>query len=189
MSTNYNKLTDIRLVQLLKVGDERAYRILFDRYKELLFRHALRMTNDIELSKDIIQEVFLMLWNKRSSLQKESSLESYLYKTTRNKILDYFSHQNIVEKHREHIQQYQNEAFWYTDDYLLEKELATLIAEEKEKLSPKTRIAFELNREQGYSYKEISELLSISEKTVKKQVHNALRILRTKFNRILFLFF
>lgn len=100
--------------------------------------------------------------------------------------MDYFSHQEVVEKYREDILSFVEQGICYTDDLLLEKELAAMIEREKSKLSPRTREVFELNREQGRSYKEISALLSTSEKTIKKQVHNALRILRTKFGSFFF---
>jgi len=183
---DYKNLKEDILFHLVKADDGLAYKELFDRYKELLFRHAYRMTQDSELSKDMVQDVFLIIWNKRTAIEVSHSLESYLIKAIRNKILDYFSHQEVVEKYREDTLSFVEEGISYTDDFLLEKELAAIIEDEKSKLSPRTREVFELNREQGHSYKEISELLSTSEKTIKKQVHNALRILRTKFGSFFF---
>lgn len=186
MQYDYHNLKEETLFQLVKTNDALAYKELFDRYKELLFRHAYRMTQDSELSQDIVQDVFLVLWNKRAIIEISQSLEPYLIKSIRNKILDYFSHQEVVEKYREDVLSFVEEGVRYTDDLLLEKELAAMIEHEKSKLSPRTRQVFELNREQGHSYKEISALLSTSEKTIKKQVHNALRILRTKFGSFFF---
>ncbi|ULT23630.1 sigma-70 family RNA polymerase sigma factor [Sphingobacterium sp. E70] len=169
MQYDYHNLKEDTLFQLVKANDELAYRELFDRYKELLFRHAYRMTQDSELSKDIVQDIFLVLWNKRASIEISQSLEPYLIKSIRNKIMDYFSHQEVVEKYREDILSFVEQGICYTDDLLLEKELAAMIEREKSKLSPRTREVFELNREQGRSYKEISALLSTSEKTIKNR--------------------
>lgn len=192
MYNDYHNLKEETLFQLVKDSDELAYRELFDRYKELLFRHAQHMTKDSELSEDIVQDIFLMLWTKRTSIEINQSLESYLIKSVRNKILDYFSHQQVIEKYRDDVLSFSEQGICYTDDLVLEKELLEIIEREKCKLSPRTRDVFELNREQGHSYKEISAIFSTSEKTVKKQVHTALRILRTKFGSfflLLILFF
>ncbi len=83
------------------------------------------------------------------------------------------------------IRDFANEGSWAIEESVRERELLAIIAAEKAKLPPRMRRIYELNREQDLSYSEIGEQLDISEKTVKKQVHNALRVIRLKISSFL----
>ncbi|WP_257669896.1 RNA polymerase sigma-70 factor [Parapedobacter tibetensis] len=176
-------------MSLLNKGDHDAFTEIYDRYAELLYRHAHKVLGDTEACNDVVQDVFLMIWNRRNSLEITDSLSAYLYKTVRNKVLDYISHQQVAERYADTIRDFVNQGAWITEDYIREKELLTIIESEKAKLSPRVRQVYELNRELDLSYKQIGQQLNISEKTVKKQVHNALRIIRLKIGSLLSLSF
>lgn len=189
MNNRYSALDDITLITFIKKGEHQAFEELFHRHKQTLYRHAYRMVADTELCNDIIQEVFLAIWSKHSEWTVKTTPLAYLYQSVRNKVLDHISHEKVVARYRNDLLDFNEHGQCFTEEYLLEKELLQLIEEKKEQLPQRTREIFELNREQQLSYKEIAEKLSISEKTAKKQVHNALRYLRTKLTALLFLFF
>lgn len=173
-------LDDMTLVTLVNEGDQRAFDELFLRHKTALYRHAYRMTGDTELCNDIIQDVFLTIWAKRKNWNVHGTPLAYLYQAVRHKIFDHISHEKVVAKYMDELLHFQNYGSSYADEHLLEKDLLALIEEKKNQLPHRTKEIFELNREQQLSYKEIAEKLHISEKTAKKQVHNALRYLRAK---------
>ena len=185
--------TDKELVAKINKGDHRAFAELFNRYKEKLYRHAYRMIPDTEVCNDIIQDTFLAVWSIHENWQITDSAHPYLYQSVRNKILNYISREEVSNRYIESFQSLAQQGQCYTEEKILERELLNLIEEKKSDLAPRTREIFELNREQHLSYKEIGQKLNISEKTAKKQVHNALKYLRTKLTSflfsILFLFF
>lgn len=155
---------------------------IYNRYWAPLYRHAYRLLKDKIAAEDVVQEVFVNLWDKISTLAVQDSLNSYLYAIVRNRIL------NIIQKekiHSEYIRSFacfmeQSEAI--TDHRVREKMLREKIEKEVAHLPTKMRHIFEMSRTEHRSYREIAEELELSDKTVKKQVSNAIKILRLKLS-------
>ncbi len=186
----YDEQSDQHLLSLVGENDERAFAALYQRYKGVLYLHACRLLEDEDEAKDALQELFTKLWIKRHELELRSSLSSYLYAVLRNQILDTFAHKKVEEKYIDSLQQFLEEGECVTDDYIREKELTALIEKEVALLPKKMRTVFEMSRKVHLSYKEIAFELDISDKTVKKQMNNALRILRHKlYSALVFLSF
>lgn len=183
--TLYRSYPDTALVSLLKLGDHEAFSEIFNRFDTALYRHAYKLLTNADLCNDVVQEVFLTLWDKREALHITGPLSAYLHRAIRNKVLDVISHEQVAEKYIESIRQFADRGLWITDEAVREKELMAIIEAEKAKLPPRMREIYELNREYDLSYREIGEQLAISEKTVKKQVHNALRVIRLKLSSLL----
>lgn len=188
MKNQYTGVEDAELAQQIRSGNHRAFEELFHRYKERLYRHAYHMIPDAEICNDIIQDVFTAVWTKRKSFFIKTSIVAYLTQAVKHRILDHMSHQKVVERYLEEIYDFNKNGRCYTEESVLVRELVALIENEKSELPPRTKEIFEMNREQHMSYKEIGQMLDISEKTAKKQVHNALRYLRTKLTILLFSF-
>ena len=190
MSLLYAELSDIELLAWIKEDNAQAFATLYERYKGVMFLHAYRLLGDEDEAKDALQELFTKLWIKRQELELRSSLSAYLYTALRNQILTAISHQKVVDKYIGSLQQFLEEGCCVTDDWIREKELKEQIEREVALLPAKMRKVFELSRNLNLSYKEIAFELDISDKTVKKQMNNALRILKHKIYLILaFLFF
>jgi RNA polymerase sigma-70 factor (ECF subfamily) len=183
----YQSFTDQTLLTLLKQGDKDAYTVIYDRYKNLLYNHAYKKLGDPEEVKDVLQELFTNLWNKRVDIPVAMNLSGYLYTGIRNRILNLLSHKEVENKYLTSIQQYTQEGDYSTDLVIREKEMADLIQKEIDQLPPKMREVFLLSRKENLSHHEIAEQLSISEQTVAKQVTNALRILRVRLGSFFFL--
>ena len=184
----YVKLSDAELASLLKEGDSNAYTEIFNRYSRLLVAHGFRLLGDQDEANDVVQDVFLALWQKRNELVFTTSLSSYLYTAIRNRILNRMAHQKIVDKYADSMLQFMESGYTLADDKLRERELAALIEKEIEALPAKMKEVFIMHKMEELSYKEISEKLSISDKTAKQQVYNALKILKVKITSILSLF-
>jgi RNA polymerase sigma-70 factor (ECF subfamily) len=176
----YQSFTDQTLLTLLRQGDKDAYTVIYDRYKNLLYNHAYKKLGDPEEVKDVLQELFTNLWNKRVDIPVAMNLSGYLYAGIRNRILNLLSHKEVENKYLTSIQQYTQEGDYSTDLVIREKEMADLIQKQIDQLPPKMREVFLLSRKENLSHHEIAEQLSISEQTVAKQVTNALRILRVR---------
>ena len=184
----YSGYTDNELVQLLKENDKAAYTELYHRFKGVLYVHAYRMLQNKEEAQDIVQELFTVLWYKRGSLEFKTGVSSYLYTSVRNRVFDRISHKKVESHYFESLKSF-TEGYCSTDNLLYEKELSALIEKETAALPPKMREIFQLSRNANLSHKEIAEQLVISDKTVKKQVSNAIKILRLKLGNACFLLF
>lgn len=185
-----DSLSDEELFELVKEQRKDAFEEIYHRFKGILYAHAYRMLNDREEVRDLVQEVFATLWSKKDSLLLKN-VSGYLYSSVRNRVLDRISKQQSRNKYVDSMSFYLNHYSYQVPDRLLyEKELRAMIEAEVDTLPKRMRLIFQMSRKEYLSHKEIGEKLGISETTVRKQVNNALKILRSKFsNRDTFIFF
>jgi RNA polymerase sigma-70 factor (family 1) len=186
----YKKILDDELVELLKGSDHSAFNEIYHRYFYLLFTHAYKKLRDEEQAKDIVQEVFATLWFKREVNLTTSNLAGYLYTAVRNKIFDLFAHRQVQSKYIDSLNDYINtQASTPADHRIREHELQLYINKEIAALPKKMRKAFELSKKDNLSNREIATQLKTTENNVSQHVNNAMRILKTKLNIILLIFF
>lgn len=187
---NYESYTDQELLSLLKDSSQSAYTQIYDRYQELLYIYACKITKDEIEAEEIVQEVFFYLWDKRNTIEFEAtSLSSYLYSAVRYKFFNLIDHKKVRSNYAESLQKFIDIGSVQADYVIREKELTQIIEKEIALLPTKMRYIFELSRKHYLSHKEIAQKLDISEKTVKNQVNNALKELRIKLGMLVFLLF
>jgi RNA polymerase sigma-70 factor (family 1) len=186
---SFTKLSDNELIILLKDNSHAAYSELYQRYYRLLFVHAYKRLKDEEQAKDIIQELFTSLWDKRATLSLRSNATGYFFTAVNNRIVDHFLHQAVQHKYIASFAGFLNTEQDKTDHLVRKNQLAELIEKEIQQLPPKMREIFQLSRRDNLSHKEIAEKLEVSEKTVDRQVSNALHRLKIKFKVVFFLMF
>lgn len=185
----YSDLPDVELFDLVQENDHCAYTEVYNRYSRLLYTHAYKKLGDRELARDLVQDLFTTLWIKREEIFIQSVLSTYLYTALRNKILDYHAHQTVATGYLSYLENYSFAKNDLTDHLVRQKQLASLIEQEIAALPDKMRHIFELSRKQHLSHKEIAAELDISEQTVRKQIQNALKIMRPKLGILLALAF
>jgi RNA polymerase sigma-70 factor (family 1) len=183
----YSIYTDQELVALLKQSDEIAYAEIFTRYNYVLLRHAVNKLRDREEARDIVQEVFTYLWQKKIAITFSSSLPGYLYGAVRNAILNRVAHKQVQERYLDSLKAFSQHGEVVTDHLIREKQLRDFIEYEISQLPAKMRQVFEMSRKENLSHKEIAEKLNIAEQTVSKQVTNALKILKSKLGIVAYL--
>jgi len=176
--SDYKKLSDAELIDLLKSDDDDAFTEIYDRYWPPLLLHANRMLQDIDLAKDTVQEIFTWLFQQSKNININTSLSSYLYSAVRNKVLDNIKHTKVRLNYAEHFLSYAQNAGEMADELLSLKELTRIIESEIEKMPVKMREIFELSRKEYLSQKDIAKLLNLSENTVNNQIQRALKKLR-----------
>ncbi|GAA4321259.1 RNA polymerase sigma-70 factor [Mucilaginibacter gynuensis] len=185
---NYSSYTDSDLAELLKSGDRFAFTEIYNRYKLILHSHAWNKTRNNVEAQDAIQEVFSNLWTKREVIEIGSNLSGYLYTSLRNHILNLFAKKQVQEKYINSIQQYTQQKTAITDHRVRESMLRDAIEKEIAALPPRMREVFELSRKQHLSHKEIAAIMGTTEQTIKKQVSNALKHLRTKLGLVQYIY-
>ncbi|MES2827369.1 MAG: RNA polymerase sigma-70 factor [Bacteroidota bacterium] len=180
-------VSDNDLVSLLREGDEDAYVEIYNRYKWLLHTHAFKKLGDRDAAQDVIQELFASIWIKRKSLNVTSTLSAYLYTSVRNKIFNIIEHQQVENKYIESIDNFAQNYTATTDHLIRERQLMEIIEKEISELPTKMREVFELSRKSHLTHREIAQHLGISEETVKKQLKNALKLLRVRLGFMLYI--
>ncbi len=177
--SNYKSLTDNELFSLIQNGNKNAFEEIYERFNGLLYIYACKLVHDKEDARDIVQEIFVYLWSN-PTIKIKSELSSYLYTAVRYKVFDWLDKNKSKSNYLLSLEKFVEQGTCITDDYIREKEFASIIEKEVSLLPPKMRQIFELSRQQHLSQKKIAELLHLSDKTVKKQMSNALKVLRLK---------
>lgn len=173
-------------------NDQAAFAMLYDRYWEKVFFYVVKVLQNKEDAIDVVQETFVAFWEQREHLPNVAALNAYLFAIARYKSL------LCIRKHI-HRRDYLNSLTAFFNQYeqspeelMIGDELQDVIAGEVQRLPAKMRAIFTMSRQENLSHKEIAAKLHISDKTVKKQISNSLKLLRLKINnhylRLLFLF-
>ncbi len=174
------------LLYLLTKGDERAYELIFKQFYRPLSLFANGFVQDIEVAKDIVQELFFQLFEKRSDISVHTNLKSFLYQSVKNRCLNHIKMNKLHEQHHSNIIKMSDEES--VDHSEIERvELEDRIALLVEKLPTQTRRVFELSRYDGISNQEIADSLQISKRTVETHISLALKRLREGLADVVFL--
>lgn len=169
---NNNK--DFFLVKALKKGDIAAFDKCMQVYGKKIFFFVKKYIINKEDTEDIVQEVFIKIWENRIQLKEELSFNSYIYTITYNAIRKYYRNRYLSIEHiNKHLKDYKD----FTDNSNLQiefNETQELVNKAISLLPERRRIVFQLSRQDGLSYNEIAEKLGIKPKTVENQIHEAL---------------
>lgn len=153
---NYKTYTDQQLLDLLKKGDQAAFTEVYGRYNALLLVHADNKLQDEDEARDVLQDVFVRLWEKRDQLNVTSNLSGYLYNSVRNQIFNMIKHQKVISTYTESFYAEESSNKIYADHLIREKQFAAMIAAEIASLPPRMREVFELRRMENLSNKEVA---------------------------------
>lgn len=173
--------TDTELLDLLKTGDRYAFTAIYDRYCSLLYRTAFKILNDHDLAKDVVQEVFIMLFEKAND-RVIINLQAYLFQSVKYQCFMHLRSGRISEKHLHQMNALM--ASNIIEEELEAKELEKLLDESIATLPDRCRQVFYLSRFESLSNKKIAERLHISPKTVENQITKALKILHTSVDKL-----
>ncbi|HKJ79641.1 MAG TPA: RNA polymerase sigma-70 factor [Prolixibacteraceae bacterium] len=188
---------DTILIKLLKDGNINVFESVYSRYYGPLFTFCNQYIDNKEAAKELVQDLFLMLWEGKEKLNKDTNLRSYLYHVARNNCLNYLKHLKVQEKYLQYSKRQKLEIelnqvalnnFFPEKIYI--EELEMRINDSVQSLPPRCKYIFELSRYHEKKYTEIATELNISVKTVENQIQKALKILRKNlagYGKLLFL--
>jgi RNA polymerase sigma-70 factor (ECF subfamily) len=171
--------TDNTLFQQIRQGNRHSFEQLFRSYYAPLCVFARKYIKDTDDCEEIVQGFFLKLWEKRKSIDINTSVKNYLFSSVRNRCLNQLKHQKIMQAHQAEILNTSSESD-FGSNYFMEIGLVEKIEQSIAALPPKRREIFILSREQGLKYREIADQLGISIKTVETQMGQALKEMREK---------
>ena len=173
------RMSDGQLLQQMADGDRQAFTLLYRRYWEDLFVTAAKALRRKEEAADVVQDVFLSLWDRRNDLRLQGSLSAYLHTSVRYTCIHYIE-KNITR--RDYLVQLaevvRSSASKNAEIKLQLREMEQTVNRTVAKMPAKMREVYKLSRQEHLSYKEISDSMSISVETVKKHIQHALRLIR-----------
>ncbi len=166
------------LLAQVATGDEKAFRRLFNQYWDNIYSVAFVFTKSTVLAEEIVQDVFMKLWQKKEQLPGIENFEGWLFTIARNHILNELRKKITVQSFREDLEQYFLETSSQPDEALLLKESEQLISKAVDQLHPQQKKIFIMMRREGLSQKEIADKLNLSRLTVKTHMHLAIKSIR-----------
>lgn len=171
------KYSDEQLSQLLKGGNEQALKLILDRYWEPLFKMAIHILDDRFICEDVIQNIFIKIWQNRDSLDFTYSLKAYLFASTRYEIYRQIKLLTKIDEKTAQLMESRIESY-NPHNELEYRQLLENVERIVNALPERCRDIYIMSREEELSHKEIASYLKISVKTVESQITIALRRIR-----------
>jgi len=173
---------EAELLALVAKGDERAFTELFDAYYRQLGEYVYKLTESIEVTEEIVQDVFIKIWLKRETLPELDNFSYYLFILSKNQTLNHLRKKaNDKVRQLEWLKQFEEEAYMPDDTPVIE-EYRSLIDDAIEKLPPQQKKVYKMSREERLKHEEIAKILDISPETVKKHIKLALRFIKNELS-------
>jgi RNA polymerase sigma-70 factor (ECF subfamily) len=169
-----------QLAQSLATRDEAAFEAVFKMHFKNLHAYACSITKEETAAEEVVQNVFVKLWERSEALSITGSVAAYLYRAVYNESLNYLKHQKVRSAYGQHVTHTMKNENEHAGKSLSLKELEGRLAEAMNELPEQCRTIFQLSRFEELRYREIADRLGLSIKTVENQMGKALKILRLK---------
>lgn len=166
-------------------GDTKAFTSIYEAYHQNLYLYAFKLVADADEAADMVQEVFVYLWEKRRDLHISGALLPYLYQCVRHRFLNLQDHRKVLEKFVNHVQHSMANGEDTTSRKIDEQELIVYLDQVAAKFSKHMAEVFSMKR-QGFGNKEIATKLNLSEKTVKNLSSESIKQLKMRMSRIFY---
>lgn len=175
------------VIKALRAGEESVFDTVYRYYFRRLCAFCSQYVSEQDEVEEIVQETMMWLWENRSGLLPELTLKTLLFTIVKNKALNRLSHFEVKRKvHQEIVEKYETE--FENPDFYLGNELFRLYEEALKQLPAEFREAYEMNRNQRLTHKEIAHKLNVSPQTVNYRISQALKLLRIALKDYLPLF-
>lgn len=178
MADKIDSITDDLLVSKIRENNEDAFKSLYDRYSKKIYYFSLRYLASKEETEELVQSIFINLWERRRSLDATLTIKSYIYRSAVNYITNYLRKKAIRTRFNEtEIQKAEipsNHIYEQVFLHDLERTITSVV----ETLPTQQQKIFRLSRYEGLTNKEIAGKLDLSVRTVENQMYRVLKVLR-----------
>jgi RNA polymerase sigma-70 factor (family 1) len=165
-------------------GDEKAFREIFDRFSPKVFVFALKLTHSRSMAEEILQEVFIKIWDNRHKLPEVEFFPSYLSAITKNHTFNVLK--RIAQQQRAHVN-FSNKVpsiHSETEEGVIYNNYQEILSGIVDQLPPQQKTAYSLCHGEGLKYEEAAERMNISTLTVKTHMQTALRTIKVRFGNL-----
>ena len=175
---NIKSLSDYELIELIRAGNKNAFTQLYDKYWEELINSAFKILNNKDAAQDVVQEVFIELWDKRKNLFIEK-IPPYLHQSVRYSVFRYIRKSKMIVDNFDFLNN--SQSVNTTEEDVDFNELSDMLEASIKELPEQCQKVFRLSRYENLSNREIANRLNISVRTVDNHISKALKNLRYKF--------
>jgi RNA polymerase sigma-70 factor (ECF subfamily) len=186
MSTLSNSYEQ-QLLEKIKNNDKSSFAIIFTCYYKDLVTFSYGFVRNLNTAEEIVQDVFILLWESRSSLAIEKSLKSYLLKSVQNRSLNWLNHLKVQSQYALYTREHQFLSENDTENYILHSELEQSLNQALGRIPVEYAEPFRLNRFNNLSYPDIAQKLGVSVRTIEVRISKALQLLRKELKEFLML--
>ncbi len=183
------------IIRRIRQGDKEVFQNLFEIYYQRLFLYAISYVGDADTAKDIVQDLFISLWEKRKNLVIISSVTSYFFRAVHNRSIQFLRHKKVISKFKEkHILKLKEAEILYNSsvDFTFSEvqfnEIRNILNKTYNSLPAKSKEVFRLSREEAKSNQDIANTLNINIKTVEYYITKALKIFHSALRDYFLLF-
>ena len=169
---------DQQLMIKLKNQERAAFESVYNNYSKKLYYYALKFVKSPEIAEDIMHDVFVKLWEHATMLNPEASLQAYLYKMTRNSLLNLIKRGNVEERIVEEIMNHAEQFTLNTEEQIQYRETLAQANKAIGELPPKRKQIFEMSRDKGMTHRQIALQLEITDSTVNNQLVKAIKSIK-----------
>ncbi|MFC5284478.1 RNA polymerase sigma-70 factor [Pedobacter alpinus] len=171
---------ELNLIHQINTGGEVVFEKVFKQYFKALQNYAYTMLNDLDVAEEMVQNVFLKIWEKREILPRDTITASYLYKSVYHESLNHLRHQKVKSLYQQRTLYSMKNETGSASDRIKLRQLEEHLQKALNDLPQQCRTIFQMSRFDELRYREIAEKLGISIKTVEGQMGKALRLMRIK---------
>ena len=168
---------------IVPIADMANYEQLFKTHYNNLCSYANKYLEDLDAAEEVVQDVFVKLWENRETISITGSFKSYIFRAVRNACLNFIRHLQVREEFKTYNEQELERNQPLLEDEIHASELEVRIRAAINLLPAERRKVFIMSRYDGLKYKEIAEKLNISDKTVENQMGRAIKFLREKLTK------
>lgn len=170
-----------RLLLQLRDGSYEAFEQLYDRYKRPLMGNLLKLLKSPDLASETLQDLFVRLWNYRANIDPEKPIKGYLFRIAENLVADLYRRAAKDKEMRTYFMAHMQEAYEHIESNLYSKENSDMLHNAIERLPAQRKLVFTLCKIEEKSYREVSEMLGISQAAVNDHVTKANAFLKEYF--------
>lgn len=175
-----NSINEVDLLLRLRDGNESAFADLYQRYSGRIYGNLLKLVKDREAAQELLQELFVKIWENRRMIRIESSFSAYLFATSRHMVYNYMRHLLVAQKAEARLARTQSELYQHVEEGVRYRELEESIRKAIEALPPQRQRIYRLCKLEGKSYDEVSSMLGISTATINDHIVKATRFLKKR---------
>ena len=169
------------LLLRLKNGNEQAFEAIYNLYSNRLYGNLIKLVKSEEEAQEILQDIFIKIWNKRQEIDVDASFRSYLFKIAENKAYDFFRKLARDKRREKRLIAIATTEYVHIEEAILKKENEAILEKAIQSLPAQRQQVFRLCKLEGRTYKEVGELLGISVSTISDHIVKATKSLREYF--------
>lgn len=162
-------------------GDRQCFKRIYNCYRDRVYAYTLKITKSHELSEEVVQDVFIKIWNNRSKINPEYSFSSFIFRVAHNHTINVLKRLRYDKIAKENISNSADTSVDDTDSKLILNEYLGIMKQAIDELPPKRKSIFNLSRIDGISHDKIADKMGISKNTVKSQLVKATKAIKIYF--------